>query len=439
MQDDKKIKDFEREPVPQELRKGWLNLGAVWLGIGICLASVITGGTLGAGLTISQAIFAAIIGSLLLSIISALCSVVGAKTGLSTGLVSKFALGEYGSYAVSIVISISLFGWFGVQTQLFGASAQQILHELFGVNISVDLLSIIGGLLMTTSAVIGYKAIEKLSILAAPLMSFLLIASLWKVFHSHTWSEISIPPLAENAMPFTIAVSIVAGSFIVGSVIGPDIARYAKTPKDAVLASFFGFIIGYSFVLIIAAILAKATSQSDIVQIMLGLGWGSFAMLILILGQWTTNDNNLYSSALGFSVIFKKVPKFILTIIAGVIGTLLAALNIYDSFVPFLIFLSVLIPPIGGIYTADYFANQSKYSFEHLNTVGKVNVIGAATWIVSAFIAFCTTPSPNGFGLFTLTNAPALDAFLIAFVMQFALVKAAETRKKKLKINQQAM
>lgn len=417
-----KVQDFEREPVPQHLRKGWLQLGAVWLGIGICLASVMIGGTLGGGLSLSQAIVAAVVGSFILAAISALCSYVGAKTGLPTGLVAKFALGEYGAYAVSAVIAIALFGWFGVQTQLFGASAQQILKELFGFEPSIMVLAVIGGLLMTTTAVVGYKAIEKLSILAVPFMSLLLIASLWKVLSTNSWAELAGAPIAA-ALPLGVAVSIVAGSFIVGAVIGPDIARYARTSKDAVIASFVGFLVGFSAVLVIGAILSKATSQSDIVAIMLGLGWGTFAMLILILAQWTTNDNNLYSAALGFSVIFKKMPKYQLTIIAGIIGTLLAAGGIYDKFIPFLIFLSALIPPIGGIYTADYFANSGKYKFDNLGKIGKVNLLSWTTWIIASLVAFSTTPAPNGFGLFSLTNAPALDAFLVAFALQFVLVK----------------
>lgn len=415
--------DFEHQPVPMELRKGWLPLGAVWLGIGICLASVVLGGTLGGGMTFGQACIAAVVGSLVLAVISALCSLVGAKTGLSTGHVSRFALGEFGAYAVSIIVAIALFGWFGVQTQLFGASAQHIFKDLFGIEISVTVLAVIGGLLMTSTAVIGYKAIEKLSTLAVPLMSILLLASLGKVLEEKSWSDIVSAAPTGDILPLGLAVSIVAGSFVVGAVIGPDIARYAKTPKDAVIASFVGFLVGFSIVLILGAILSKATNQTDIVSIMLGLGWGTFAMLVLILAQWTTNDNNLYSAALGFAVVFKKIPKFKLTIFAGIVGTILAAAGIYDNFIPFLIFLSALIPPIGGIYTADYFARKEWYQFENLDKVDKINKVGLFTWIVAALVAFSTTPAPNGFGLFTLTNAPALDAFLVAFTLQFILVK----------------
>jgi cytosine permease len=106
------------------------------------------------------------------------------------------------------------------------------------------------------------------------------------------------------------------------------------------------------------------TNNWDAVKIMLGLGWGILGMLVLVLAQWTTNDNNLYSSALAFAVIFRRWPKWVLTLGAGVIGILLALGGIYGQFPNWLMFLGVIIPPIAGIYVADYFVvNRDFYNF----------------------------------------------------------------------------
>ncbi|HEY4552093.1 MAG TPA: cytosine permease, partial [Bacillaceae bacterium] len=348
------VQDYELEPVPQDQRKGWVQLSVVWLGGIIALSATALGGALGGGLSLPNALIATFIGCFLLAILSALCCVVGAKTGLSTSLVSMFALGRYGSYAVSIIIAISLFGWFGVQLDLFGATLHNVIYDVFKLDINSKILVVLGGMLMTTTAFIGYKAIEKLSLFAVPLLGILLIASLVKVMSGRSLSEVAEAPLFGDPLTIGLSISLIIGSLATGAIIGPDISRYAKSTKDAVVSSFVGFFAGFSVVLIIAAILAKATSEVDIVAIMLSLGWGTAAMLILILAQWTTNDNNLYSSALGFSVVFNKIPKFILTIAAGFIGTMMAVGGIYSSFIPFLVFLSALIPPIGGIYVGDF-------------------------------------------------------------------------------------
>lgn len=427
---DKKLtQDFEREPVPMDKRKGWFKLSIVWIGAIVALSAIVLGGSLGSGLTMSQALVATLVGCFLLSVVSALCSIVGAQTGLSTAFISRFSLGKYGSYAVSGIIAIALFGWFGVQVDLFGASLHNILLDVFNINIHPKILIVIGGILMTSTAFFGYKAIEKLSLLAVPLLGILLTASLIRVLDNQSLSEVlSVPPTGD---PLTIglSVSLIIGSLAVGAIIGPDISRYAKSTKDAVISSFVGFFVGFSIVLLIAAVLAKATAQTDIVSIMLGLGWGTGAMLILILAQWTTNDNNLYSSALGFSVIFKNTPKSVLTIAAGFIGTAMAVGGIYQYFIPFLVFLSALIPPIGGIYVADYLLNRKKYTFANLELLPNINFVGVSIWIVASLAAFMTTPAPTGFGLFTLTGASGFDAFLVAFALQAIASKVLQSSK----------
>lgn len=428
-EDKKLIQDYEREPVPADKRKGWFKLSIVWIGSIVALSATALGGAIGGGLSMPQAIFATMVGCFILAVLSALCSVVGAKTGLSTSFVSIFALGRYGSYAVSAIIAISLFGWFGVQVDLFGSSLRSILLDVFNIDVNQKILIVIGGILMTTTAFIGFKAIEKLSLIAVPLLALLLIGSLIRVMNGHSLSEVAAAPLTAEPLSIGVSISLIIGSLAVGAIIGPDIARYAKSPRDAVISSFVGFFGGFSIVLLIAAMLAKATSQVDIVSIMLGLGWGTGAMLILILAQWTTNDNNLYSSALGFSVIFRKTPKYILTIFAGLIGTAMAVGGIYDYFIPFLSFLSVLIPPIGGIYVADYLLNREKYTFDQVDLQENINVFGVSIWVLSALIAFMTTPAPTGFGFFTLTGASGFDAFLIAFGLQLIISKALQNVK----------
>lgn len=420
------VQDFELEPVPEDKRKGWGKLSIVWIGGIVALSATALGGALGSGLSMPDAIISTLIGAFLLAIVSALCCVVGAKTGLSTSLVSMFALGRYGSYAVSIVVAIALFGWFGVQLDLFGTSLHNVLVDVFNLNIHPKILVVVGGVLMTTTAFIGYKAIEKLSLVAVPLLGLLLFGSLFKVMNGRSLSEVVDAPLIGDPLTIGLSISLVIGSLAIGAIIGPDISRYAKSSKDAIIASFIGFFVGLSIVLIIAAILAKATSQVDIVEIMLGLGWGTGAMLVLILAQWTTNDNNLYSSALGFSVVFRKTPKYILTISAGFIGTMMAVWGIYDNFIPFLVFLSALIPPIGGIYVGDFLLNRKKYHYANLSSMKNLHYGSVAIWVVATLIAFMTTPAPNGFGLFTLTGASGFDAFLIAFALQLIVSKVTQ-------------
>ena len=105
---------------------------------------------------------------------------------------------------------------------------------------------------------------------------------------------------------------------------------------------------------IIAIFLSRTMDSDDLTGILLTLGLGIPAIIVLTLAQWTTNTNNLYSAGLGFSVVFKRVPKSVITIIAGLIATALACFGIYDRFMTFLTYITMLVAPLGGIYTAEY-------------------------------------------------------------------------------------
>lgn len=415
------IKDYEKQPVPENERNGWFKLGLVWIGGVISLSATALGGALGSGMPLSQAIISTLIGSFILAILSSICCVVGSRTGLAMSLVSSYSLGKRGAMLVSLVTAIALFGWFGVQLDLFGDTLAQVILNVFNISLSSNLLIILGGALMTLTAMFGYKAIEKLSIFAVPLLGILLFGSLFITLNNFSVSELMNTPVTASAIPIGTAISMVIGSLAVGVIIGPDYSRYARTTKDAILSSTFGYFVGTVVVLIISAILAKATSETDIISIFIGLGWGTGAMVVLILAQWTTNNTNIYSASLNFSVIFSKIPKYILTIGAGIIGISLAILGIYDNFIMFLSFLSVLIPPVGGIYSADYFMNKEEYNFDNIDRIKDIRWLSIGNWVVSSLVALATTGAPVGFGIFRLTGASGLDSFVIAFIIQIGL------------------
>lgn len=321
------LRDYERQPVPAAVRKPWWTMALVNVAIAVNLGAIGFGGQLAANLTVAQSVGAIMIGSLLVAVIAAGCAVIGARTQLSTAMISRSVFGEVGARIVSLLLASTLFGWFGVQAGFFGASAATLIQNIWGREIDIWILSLIGGALMTSTAVLGYRAIEKLSVVAVPLLLILLAVSLYAVFSEQSLGQILAAEPRGGGMTTRFATSLVAGTFIVGAVVSPDITRWARSPTAAALSVFVGFCLGNVGMLSVAVLLAAATGTGDAVQVFLRLGTGSSALLILILAQWTTNDNNLYSSALGFSVVFRTVPKWLLTVGGGMIGTALAVLG----------------------------------------------------------------------------------------------------------------
>ena len=118
------------------------------------------------------------------------------------------------------------------------------------------------------------------------------------------------------------------------------------------------------------------------------------AIIVLGLNIWTTNDNALYASGLGFANI-TKISKKVFVVVNGLIGTVLA-MWMYNNFVGFLNVLGAAIPSIGAIIIADYFfVRRGKYGkFEEMKfkTVNWISIVAWAIGVVIAQVAPGITP-----------------------------------------------
>ena len=235
--------DYEREPVPGQLGRTWLEMGLVWIGIGMCLAALMLGGVVGNGLNLKLAVGAILLGSIVLTVVSALCSVVGADTRLSTAMIGRFAFGDVGVYVAAFILALGCYGWFAVQLGLFGETTVTGINLITETTVNPKIFIVMGGILMLITALYGYRGIAILSKIAVPALTIILLVSLMRILGDHPWSKLVVEPPPGDPMPFGVAASIIAGSFMVGAVIGPDITRYAKNRKHAIGASVFGFLI----------------------------------------------------------------------------------------------------------------------------------------------------------------------------------------------------
>lgn len=419
---DKLFEDYSVKSVPQEKTRSWLSMGLIWAGVGISLGLLLTGGTVGDGLTIRQAAVAAVIGGAILALVTVLIGVVGAKTNLSTAMISRFTFGDRAIILIALIQALGSYGWFAVQLGLFGKTSSTAWEMWTGLSGNVSFFIILGGICMMLTATIGYRGLDFLSKLAVPLLLLLMFGSVWKIAQDYSFSEIMEMKGTGEPISIGLGISMVISSFIVGAVVAPDVSRYAKSAKDTVGAAILSFVIVVPIVMLIGALMAQVAGTWDIVDIMLRLGWGIIALIVLLLAQWTSNDNNLYCSALGFAVVFRKMKKWHLTVISGTLGIILALLGIYDNFTSFLTFLGVLIPPMGGVIAVDYYLfHKQHYVTSNLDRLVNIRPVSVVAWVIGSLVSFLA-----GNGVFTLTTVPAFDGLLIAAVLQYVGMRFAK-------------
>ena len=302
---------------------------------------------------------------------------------------------------------------------LFAQACQQTFTDLFGITLPIAVFTLTGSALMIATTVLGFRAIERLARVAVPLLAALLLFGIYRALADTTLTGLFEAPAIPDPLltSFGLAVSAVAGGFMVGATIVPDLARFARRPRDGLIGALLSYGSGCSAVLILAGLLAIVVGTSDLIAVMTSIGLGIPALLIMIFATWTTNVNNLYSASLGLAQSFPKSRDWLITLAAGVLGTSMALAGIFEHFVAFLLLLSASIPPIAGIYLVDfYFLRGRSYRVDELEQIQSLNLFALFAWCAGILVAALTT-----LGIFVLTGIPACDSLLVAAALYAVL------------------
>jgi cytosine permease len=367
----------------------------------------LVGAQLGQSLGLYNAIIAFFAAGIVLASIAAAVGIVAAKTRLTTWMIIQFAFGHTGAKFVSAVVGITVLGWYGATVDMFAQAVDLIVQDLGGPAIDSRIYLVVASTLMVAIALFGFKGLDRLSRLAVPVMIALLASLIYTAI-----SSFGIPVNSTGEMSLPAGISAGIGGFIVAVVMFPDICRYARSPGDAVAASSVSFGLGVPVVMLLAAIPVLLTGEPDFLKVMLLVGLGLVGLILLLFATWTTNAYNLYSTSLVFASIIESVAKWKLVVVAGVLGTGIAMLPILENFLSFLHILAVLIPPIAGIYLADFFIIcKQQYDTESMAQLDAIRPLAFVAWFVGAFAGYTT-----GAGHMTLTTVPAIDAIAISFV-----------------------
>jgi len=423
------LEDYSLESVPLEKRKTWLNLAVVWIGIAVVMSAIFRGMMIGLGLgKISSVIVSYLLGEIILITMMGFTGFIGAKTGFSTPLIANFSFGRIGAILISFSIAFSLIGWFGVQAAFFARTIQ----FFFGMHLPLPLLSFTCGIVMMLPAIFGIRGLSVLSWAASPFMIIIFIWGIIKMgFHFLPHQTLASLALNHQPDPYPLAVgaaaSIVAGGFIVGATTSADIFRYARPRlKDIFLAATLAMLAS-AFLHIVGSVLAMNTGlyHERLPELIIDnqyLGLGFIGFMVLLLAQWTTNDSNIYSSVLALNNIF-RVKRWKITIIAGIVASLFAALGILERLELFLIILTVSIGPIGGIFLCDYYflKRLKKFDFKE-KAISKINYKALGVYLMSFLIGWTTSGHPFTIKIFPF-SVFAFNGIISSIILYYLIMK----------------
>jgi cytosine permease len=409
-----------RTPVAESETVSGFQIGVVIVGISITLPLMYSAGELAHGIGLGPAMLAAIVGALILSIMSVPAAIVGMKARLSSYMIIEHTFGYVGAKFVNLLFGVFLLGWYAVTAELFGRTLFLAAGDLTSLTLAEPVYTLLSSALVVVTTIYGFKAIDRLALVAVPLLLLALIAVVVLSLRETSFSDLLL--IKGEGLDMPTAISAVVGAAIVGVVLMPDLSRYARNTRDCVTASFVGQGVGMTVAYVCGMIPVLVWNELEPMNYMIMMGFGAAALAVIVFATWTTNVINLYGVALSARASVPVGNYRSATIIGGIVGTAAAMIGVADFLIEFLIIMGLLVPPIAGVYLCDFFllgrTDFSQESFAN-RPAFKVNalLVGIGAGLVSTWMYF------TGWSLTTL--AP-LDSLLIAVVAYLALEKATK-------------
>lgn len=424
----KKASGFE---IKAEERQSWISIALVWIGSMICVPALMIGGMLGSGLSLGQCAIAIVIGYAIICVYMSFMGMQGCDTGLPTAVMASGALGEKGAkYIISTILAIACIGWFGIQAAVCGASFSAMFGEIIGINVPVWLSSVIWGVIMVVTACFRFSGLKWLNNIAVPLLLIVCIYTLvYSLVNGGTETLQGYTPTAPMSM--VSAISMTVATFAVAGAISGDYCRFAKSRADVVKSSIVGVLPAGLAMLLIGAVLSITTGSYDISAVLSSAGLPVIGLIALILATWTTNVSNAYSGGLSLSVLLgqDEQKSRLTTGIAGVIGTVLAAIGILNSLQGFLSLLTALVPPLVGTLIADYWI-INKGKVENFEMRSGIYAPGLISFIAGAFVACLTGGTFASISFLAFLNVPffigPINGIIVAMVVYIVIMKAVQ-------------
>jgi cytosine permease len=346
--------DYPIDPVPAHARKSLFSLAVVLLGFTFFTPTMLAGAQIGAAFRFGPLMAVLLLGSVVLGVYVAVLGAIGARTGLTTVLMARYSFGDKGSKLVSVLLGGTQVGWYGVTVAVLAQlTAQALGWESSGAEIA---LMVVGGAVMGATAYWGYKGMYALSLVSVPLLLALAGWVTWRSLEEvGGWSGLTAVEPTET-LSVAAAVTIIVGTFASGGTQAPNWTRFARTPVVGFVAALVAFLVGQLLMLFFGAIGAVAFGEPDFVLVLFQLGLVAWGVVFLIGNLWTTNDNTAYNFGVAGAEIFNSPTKKPFVVGGVVLGTLLAITGIYDNLIQYLVWLGILIPPVGGVIIGDFLA-----------------------------------------------------------------------------------
>ncbi len=340
-----------------------IDIMLLWIGAGISIAEIWAGNYLAPALPLAIALAVNLIGHLIGNGFMGAIAYAGSKAGVPTMVLSRGAFGIRGSYLVSVLNYLQLIGWTAVMVIVTARAIDEVL-KFMGLFTNYYLWVVLVGMGSTAWAFVGpriWKWLHRVSI------TLLLALAIWMAFVT---LQASGPALFtyEPTYEITVAegVDLVAAMPVSWAPLVADYGRFAASPMGSFAGTYVGYFIASGLFYAIGSISNAGIGAADPISLLAQMGLGLPALLIVIFSSLTTTFLDVYSAGITMKNIVIKADLRKQILLAGVLGTLLAAFFPMERYEWFLLWIGATFFPAFAIIITDYFVVEKGYEAEEL-------------------------------------------------------------------------
>ncbi len=382
----------------------------LWGGAAVSLAEILAGGIL-VPLGFLTGFLVIIAGHLIGNTPLALGGIIGSEEGVPTMMSTRPAFGVKGSYLAAFLNIVQLIGWTAIMLIICGEAANSILEQLVGVS-HVKGLILLSGAITTAWAVVGHKSWKWLQRISVSGLLILCVIMTYAVFKE------GIPEIPSTGeLSVAIGLDLVIAMPISWLPLVSDYSRYAKNTRTCFGGTWTGYFLVSSWMYVLGLGAAIFTKVADPVPMMLVLGLGIPALLIVFLSTFTTTFLDVYSTAVSTLNIFEELDERKAVIIGGVLGTALALVFPMGQYENFLLLIGSMFCPLFGVVLTDYFVIRKSYKKDSLFVQKSVNWMAIIAWVVGAAVYQVLIP---------LNVGSSIPSMVLAALIYWVLMKVKQ-------------
>jgi cytosine permease len=378
------LHEFDREPVTEDKLCGGSYFAANFAGEHVAATEFVIGALF---VTFGASAYDVLVGLLLGNLLAVLSwALVCAPIAVQTRLTLYWYLRKIAGPAVTVVYNLLNAVLYCVLAGAMITVSASAVRIPFGIpeqthwypqDVRFVLVVLAVGAIVVTLAVLGFKRLAQFAAVCSPWMLLMFLAGglvmlptlgeigsfsdFWKVASEQVWRGQTLdgsPPLgfwhvAAFAWICNLAMHLGLSDMA--------LLRYAKRPAYG-LYSALGMYLGHYLAWVCAGIMGAAVAavqSKPLVQLDSGTvafeALGVAGAMAVVIAGWTTSNPTLYRAGLALQVVTPGWPRWLVTLIAGTMTTVIACFPfVFTKLLDFVAIYGIMLAPVGAIVVAEH-------------------------------------------------------------------------------------